>query len=58
MLWVYGFERNNLSDYLLDSWKERSRNWLKPGNHNHLRLTRIFEISVHTWTKRLCACTL
>jgi hypothetical protein len=22
---------------------ERSRNWLRPGNHNHLRLTRIMQ---------------
>jgi Opioid growth factor receptor (OGFr) conserved region len=26
-----------------NSWEERSRNWLRPGNHNHLRLTRILK---------------
>jgi hypothetical protein len=43
MLGFYGFERNNLSITCSNSWEERSRNWLKPGNHNHLRLTRILK---------------
>ena len=41
MLGFYGFERNNLSIMRSDLWEERSRNWLRFGNHNHLRLTRI-----------------
>jgi hypothetical protein len=41
MIDFYGFERNNLSIVPSNSWEERSRNWLRPGNHNHLRLTRI-----------------
>ena len=43
MLGFYGFERNNLSIIRSTSWEERSRNWLMPGNHNHLRLTRILK---------------
>jgi hypothetical protein len=42
ILGFYGFERNNMSIVRSNSWEERSRNnWLSPGNHNHLRLTRI-----------------
>ena len=43
MLGFYGFERNNLSIIRSNSWEERSRNWLRLGNHNHLRLTRILK---------------
>jgi hypothetical protein len=43
MLGFYGFERNNMSIIRSNSWEERSRNWLRPGNHNHLRLTRILK---------------
>ena len=43
MLGFYGFERNNMSVIRSNSWEERSRNWLRPGNHNHLRLTRILK---------------
>jgi hypothetical protein len=43
MLGFYGFERNNLSIIRSNSWEERRRNWLRPGNHNHLRLTRILK---------------
>jgi hypothetical protein len=43
MLGFYGFERNNLSITRSNSWEERSRNWLRPGNHNHLRLSRILK---------------
>ena len=43
MLGFYGFERNNMSIVRSNSWEERSRNWLRPGNHNHLRLTRILK---------------
>lgn len=41
MLGFYGFERNNMSIIRSNRWEERSRNWLRPGNHNHLRLARI-----------------
>jgi hypothetical protein len=41
MLGFYGFERNHLSIMRSDLWEERSSNWLRFGNHNHLRLTRI-----------------
>ena len=41
MLGFYGFERHKLSIMRSDLWGERSRNWLRLGNHNHLRLTRI-----------------
>jgi hypothetical protein len=41
MLGFYGFERNNMSIIRSNIWEERSCNWLRPGNHNHLRLTRI-----------------
>lgn len=43
MLAFYGFERNHLSIVRSTSWEERSRNWLRTGNHNHLRLTRILK---------------
>lgn len=43
MLGFYGFERDNMSIIRSNSWEERSRNWLRPGNHNHLRLTRILK---------------
>ena len=43
MLGFYGFIRNNQSIVRSNSWEERSRNWLRPGNHNHLRLTRILK---------------
>jgi len=43
MLGFYGFERNNMSIVRSNLWEERSRNWLRPGNHNHLRLTRILK---------------
>ena len=43
MLGFYGFERNNMSIIRSDIWEERSHNWLMPGNHNHLRLTRILK---------------
>jgi hypothetical protein len=43
MLGFYGFERNNMTITRSNTWEERSRDWLKPGNHNHLRLTRILK---------------
>jgi len=43
MLGFYGFERNNMSIVRSNTWEERSRNWLRPCNHNHLRLTRILK---------------
>jgi len=42
MLGFYGFERNNMSIIRSNKWEERNPNWLRTGNHNHLRLTRIF----------------
>ncbi len=41
MLGFYGFERNNKIITRSNRWEARSHNWLKPGNHNHLRFTRI-----------------
>ena len=41
MLGFYGFEHNNMLIIRSNRWEERSRNWLRLGNHNHLRLTRI-----------------
>jgi hypothetical protein len=43
MLGFYGFERNGLSIVRSNLWEVQSRNWLRPGNHNHLRLTRILK---------------
>ena len=43
MLGFYGFERNGMSIVRSNLWEERSRNWLRFGNHNHLRLTRILK---------------
>jgi hypothetical protein len=44
MLAFYGFElieENPLRVVPAESFAERSRNWLTPSNHNHLRITRI-----------------
>ena len=43
MLGFYGFEHNNMLIIRSNRWEERSRNWLRAGNHNHLRLTRILK---------------
>ncbi|HKT46112.1 MAG TPA: opioid growth factor receptor-related protein [Candidatus Acidoferrales bacterium] len=47
MLVFYGFQLQEASEALTvvraGNFKERSRNWLTPGNHNHLRLTRILK---------------
>jgi hypothetical protein len=43
MLGFYGFERNNMSIIRSNTWEERNPNWLRTGNHNHLRLTRILK---------------
>ena len=43
MLGFYGFERNDMSIVRSNVWAERSRNWLRSSNHNHLRLTRILK---------------
>ena len=43
MLGFYGFERNNMSINRSNMCEERSRNWLRSGNHNQLRLTRILK---------------
>jgi Opioid growth factor receptor (OGFr) conserved region len=44
MLVFYGFElveEDPLRVIPSESFAERSRNWLRPSNHNHLRITRI-----------------
>jgi hypothetical protein len=48
MLRFYGFETARAADGGLrigqtKEFSERSRNWITPHNHNHLRLTRILE---------------
>jgi Opioid growth factor receptor (OGFr) conserved region len=42
MLRFYGFEQT-AADRVIEAanFKTRARNWLNPGNHNHLRITRI-----------------
>lgn len=40
MLRFYGFEsRDGIGR--AGNFEEQARNWLRPGNHNHLRITRI-----------------
>jgi hypothetical protein len=41
MLNFYGFGRDGFSIFCSDDWDIKSRNWLSPGNHNFLRITRI-----------------
>jgi hypothetical protein len=41
MLQFYGLEWHEGAVTRGASYDERSRNWLWPGNHNHLRITRI-----------------
>jgi hypothetical protein len=41
MLEFYGLETSPDGVGRAASFEEKSRNWLRPGNHNHLRLTRI-----------------
>ena len=41
MLNFYGFGRDGLSIFHSDDWDTKSTNWIKPGNHNFLRITRI-----------------
>ena len=45
MLRFYGFETVEDEDGLAikraSNWRERFGNWVSPGNHNHLRITRI-----------------
>ena len=41
MLEFYGFTRKEGRISQSDSWPDRSRNWLTPGNHNFLGITRI-----------------
>ena len=47
MLRFYGFETVRAADGAkhpkTKEFSERSRNWITPNNHNHLRLTRILE---------------
>ena len=41
MLRFYGLEFCSEKIELAENFAVRSSNWLTPGNHNHLRLTRI-----------------
>jgi hypothetical protein len=41
MLQFYGLRWNGSSVERIGTFRERAQNWLWPGNHNHLRLTRI-----------------
>ncbi len=43
ILSFYGFERSEdgLSIHAAHNFEERQRNWISPGNHNYLRITRI-----------------
>ncbi len=41
MLRFYGLACNGTSVERAENFRERAQNWLWPGNHNHLRLTRI-----------------
>lgn len=41
MLAFYGLETSQDGVARAASYEEKSCNWLRPGNHNHLRLTRI-----------------
>ena len=41
MLQFYGLEWSDGEVRQAGNHAERSRNWLSPGNHNHLRITRI-----------------
>ncbi len=48
MLAFYGFRRGAMADLLRietapERFPERAPHWLWPGNHNHLRLTRILQ---------------
>lgn len=41
MLRFYGLRWNGSSVERAENFRERAQNWLWPGNHNHLRLSRI-----------------
>lgn len=41
MLLFYGLRWTGTAVERAENFRERARNWLWPGNHNHLRLTRI-----------------
>jgi hypothetical protein len=41
MLRFYGLRWNGASVERAGNFRERAQNWLWPGNHNHLRLTRV-----------------
>lgn len=41
MLRFYGLRWNGVAVEREENFRERAQNWLWPGNHNHLRLTRI-----------------
>jgi hypothetical protein len=46
MLTFYGLETQQGKDQTItpaNNFKERARTWLLPGNHNHLRITRILK---------------
>jgi hypothetical protein len=46
MLTFYGLQQSDCAVVPSLTFPERSRNWLRPMNHNHLRLTRILR-SLH-----------
>ncbi|MGN6368745.1 MAG: opioid growth factor receptor-related protein [Phycisphaerae bacterium] len=41
MLYFYGLTRTDPTITRVPNFPDRSPNWLRPNNHNHLRLTRI-----------------
>ncbi|MGA7884498.1 MAG: opioid growth factor receptor-related protein [Acidobacteriaceae bacterium] len=46
MLRFYGLRWNGTAVDRGENFRERAQNWLWPGNHNHLRLTRILRSTV------------
>jgi hypothetical protein len=51
MLGFYGYRRqaggNQITIRPSDNFSDRANNWLTPGNHNHLRISRILESLTH-----------
>ncbi|MCU1334989.1 MAG: opioid growth factor receptor (OGFr) conserved region [Bryobacterales bacterium] len=43
MLRFYGLQRSPTTIERAANFQERAANWLHPGNHNHLRITRILK---------------
>lgn len=60
MMKFYGFEinraDNNYSLIKSAAFKERSANWLNPGNHNFLRITRILKFLTLAGQAKLATC--